>query len=1028
MQTEPSRPDPGPNQNRAQDQALLDFAVSVSPVIFFTAELQDAMVIKFISANVETLIGHRPDLFIARSDYRNKLVHPEDQQHYLDRLRGLRSAEQVSIEYRFKNRDGSYHWYRDELRITKGNSDGPDDIVGCMIDITNEKKQQMERDRRARIVDEALESLPTGITISDSDGKIILCNSAAVKRLGYSRQAAMGRSLEDLWRQAIPDIQKFGDRSLTDSEADFAHILMTHNKASGEPIEIQLKDGTWVLRSWHRTNEGATVSVRTDITKQKVTEIAITEREHHYRTLVEESPLPISLIDLETSEILYRSPATVKMFGLNPSPDKVENVRNYNANPADRDRFNALIKKHGEVKDFEFEAKRTDGSVFWASNTSRLITIDGKHLIYASVKDLTEVKNREKELRQAHEILQDAIEALPEGIVIWDQNDQFVTCNKRYLEINRISAKALKPGVTWRQFIYAGAKLGQYADAIGRVDAWVKSRVATRHVGNVAEYQLSDGRWVKTSSHATRQGGRVATRLDVTERKKMEDNLRESENLIRRILEACPLPLSMSRLSDGQYIYVSPANVDLLGIGRQGGPTSVADTFIDPEDLVLYIDKLKKSGGVDGLEVQCIRADGTPFWAAMSSRLITYKNQEVIVSSLYDLTERRASEAELTRQREALYQSEKLNAFGTLLAGVAHELNNPLSVVSGQALLLLETVEDPRISERAVKIGNAAERCTRIVRTFLAMAREDTREMSSVNLNEVVLSVLEITGYTVRQSNVQITRRLSKDLPRVRGNADQLHQVATNLIVNAQQALDGISAPRQISITTRYNRKTDEIVLRIRDNGPGIPSDIRKNVFDPFFTTKKMGSGTGIGLAVSHQIVESHGGRIDIESPRDGGVSLVVRLPASTPPGDVTQNVAVHSKTPAPCRALVVDDEPDVADLLADILRVDGHNVVTAATGQEALDQLDAMAFDIILSDLRLPGLDGPSLFKIIREQRPELQSKIGFITGDTMSQNIYEFLKSAGRPYIEKPITPDDVRGLLEQLITNADGLKRRH
>jgi signal transduction histidine kinase len=261
----------------------------------------------------------------------------------------------------------------------------------------------------------------------------------------------------------------------------------------------------------------------------------------------------------------------------------------------------------------------------------------------------------------------------------------------------------------------------------------------------------------------------------------------------------------------------------------------------------------------------------------MSSQLIDYKGEEMIVSSIFDLTERNAVAEEMARQRQALYQSEKLSALGSLLASVAHELNNPLSIVVAQSMLLEELASDPDISKRATKISTAADRCARIVKTFLAMARQEPAEYRAVKLNEVVKSALDVTGHALRSSGIEVSSRLASDLPSLQGDADQLTQVVTNLILNAQQAMEGMEGDGWLKITTSHRPRTRELVVKIKDNGPGIGTDVRSRIFEPFFTTKKMEAGTGIGLAICHRIIESHGGTISVEDTRDSGASFAIQ-------------------------------------------------------------------------------------------------------------------------------------------------------
>ena len=321
------------------------------------------------------------------------------------------------------------------------------------------------------------------------------------------------------------------------------------------------------------------------------------------------------------------------------------------------------------------------------------------------------------------------------------------------------------------------------------------------------ETKRQDGRWFKTTAQQTHQGGMVIVREDITERRQMEQSLRDREALVRQVLEACPAFITMNRLKDGIIIYESPAALELLGYETAQIGQSLASRWVNKSDREAFVQRIRSTGAVDDFETRYRKANDEEFWCAISSRLIEYQGEEVLVNHLIDLTERRATEAELNRQREMLHQSEKLSALGELLASVAHELNNPLSVVTGQALRLQQITNDTDITERAAKISNAADRCARIVKTFLAIARQQPGESKTVDLNTIIEATVEVMAYMLRSSGIDVHLNLAKALPPVVGDADQLSQVVINLMLNAQQALEGVPEPRQLTLSSMMSSK-----------------------------------------------------------------------------------------------------------------------------------------------------------------------------------------------------------------------------
>lgn len=509
---------------------------------------------------------------------------------------------------------------------------------------------------------------------------------------------------------------------------------------------------------------------------------------------------------------------------------------------------------------------------------------------------------------------------------------------------------------------------------------------------------------------------------DITDLKRTEESLRESEERFRSIAESHPVPVVIVRIHDGIIVYASPACAHLWGHPVEAIVGShIVSYYTDPAEREAAHNTYLRQGYLDAYEVTYKRADGTAFPAAITTRPITYQGDACAATGIFDLSEQKAAQAELARQREVLHQSEKLNALGSLLAGISHELNNPLSVVVGQALMLTEAATDPAIAERARRIGAAADRCARIVRTFLAMARQEPAQRGEVRLNDVVHATLDITGYMLRSADIAVVTELAPDLPPVWADKDQLAQVLMNLVVNAQQAMLEVQGPRRLEIATEADVARARVRLRVRDTGPGVPRDIRSRIFEPFFTTKPVGSGTGVGLAVSRGIVQAHGGRITLAGGLGPGAAFTVELPMATNKSGLRADSTRNCGNGRACRILVVDDEPEILDVLTDVLSGEGHEVLRAKSGDEALSLIVTAPVDAILTDLRMPGIDGPAFCRVLAERHPELAGRVAFITGDTLGPDLQAFLKDSARPYLEKPFTPGEVRSLVRGLLEQA-------
>jgi PAS domain S-box-containing protein len=379
---------------------------------------------------------------------------------------------------------------------------------------------------------------------------------------------------------------------------------------------------------------------------------------------------------------------------------------------------------------------------------------------------------------------------------------------------------------------------------------------------------------------------------------------------------------------------------------------------------------------------------------------------------------------DLRRVESNLAQAERLSSLGEVVAGVAHELNNPLSGVVGYAELLRRHVTDAGHVRDLERIVESAMRCQKIVFKLLSFARRHPPEKRSHDLNECVRKVLDLKAYHLRSSQITTQVDLADDLPRTSFDFHQIEQVLLNLINNAEQAIASLRHPGTVVVRTGVD--VTGLFVRVEDDGPGVPPPIRERIFDPFFTTKEVGLGTGLGLSVSYGIVREHGGKIEFEPSRfASGASFVVHLPivaAEEPerakePG--TESTAPTATQPlAGRRILVVEDEPVVLELFARVLGEDGAQVTLARDGVEALECLERGAFDLIVADLRMPRVDGRQLYERVAEDHPEMLRRFVFSTGDLVRRETLDFLERMPNRILTKPLAVETVRRVVTQAL----------
>jgi signal transduction histidine kinase len=400
---------------------------------------------------------------------------------------------------------------------------------------------------------------------------------------------------------------------------------------------------------------------------------------------------------------------------------------------------------------------------------------------------------------------------------------------------------------------------------------------------------------------------------------------------------------------------------------------------------------------------------------------MTIANQAALAADNARLYEQvRAQLHELRETQTQLLQAGKLAAIGQLVAGVAHELNNPLAVVMGQANLLTLQSADPMVLRRTEKILESSKRAARIIRELATFARPQPATIGGVDLPQVVERALALRRQALHVRGIGLTYHPEPAAPAIRADEVQLQQVILNLLLNAEYAAaEGARPPH---ITVRLSADGDGVRFAISDSGPGITADVLPRIFEPFFTTKPVGQGTGLGLSICYRIVEAHGGRIWAESPPGEGATFTIVLPACAPPSlaaDASATPARLSDDAIHAHVLVVDDEPDVLETLAALFESLGHRVTTALGGEKGWQRLSApgAAYDLVTLDLKMPDLPGTKIWERLVTTNAALARRVTFITGDTVDPIAQDFVATVGRPVLHKPVDLAQIAELMRMV-----------
>ena len=757
-------------------------------------------------------------------------------------------------------------------------------VVSIMRDITERKKAEdalKESEARFRTV---FEGTGLGIALVDFNGKTLGVNPAFEQMLGYNMEefAEIASSLKYL----------HPEDSMVDAEL---YLEMVKGKREHYTVDKRYirKDGGVI---WGRQNlsvvrsaEGKPkyfIAMVEDITERKKMEEALRQSEERYRELFENANDSIYTHDLAGNFISINKAAELvtgytrdEVIGMNIAriltPESMERARQMIARK---------VSDGGQTR-YELEIVTKDGHKVLLEVNTRLIYEGGKPVGTQGIaRDITERKLIEEALRQSEHNYRVLFEGTIDGMfVTGTETVTIVLANQTAAKMCGFDSAENTIGINPLDLVHPDDRervLGFFMeDALGKGEQEVHEfRVITK-----------DGREIWVSGMGTRieYGGKPAVLSsirDITERKRMDEALRQSEQSYRVFLESThdsiivvdaeTFKITFGNRRASMMFGFDPVLQDAVGM-------NLLD-FIHPEDREIaikgFVEDLYQAERRRRYDVRAKTQDGRELWISALGTRIEFQGKIAVLLSLRDVTKDKQMEEEKRKLEDQIQLAGRLAAVGELAAGVAHELNNPITAIKGYAQLLTKKKElDEPLRKDLETIYRESQRAARITQNLLSFARRHEPEKHLISLNEAIEKTLELQAHPMKLNNIELVVELAPDLPKTLADFHQMQQVFVNIINNAEQAM--IEAHGKGRFVVKTQKVRDMIRISFADNGPGISEENLKRIFDPFFTTKEVGKGTGLGLSICYGLVEAHGGRIYAQSKPQQGATFVVEIP-----------------------------------------------------------------------------------------------------------------------------------------------------
>jgi len=975
------------------------------------------MGIRIVTADRKTLYANQEFLKIFGYEDINEIGAYPLQDHYTpaERARFRTRDEQRSrgepipdnLQVEIMGKDGAIHYI--ETHSSEVLWDGKLQHEVIYKDVTESKLAQEALKLSEQNFRNSMDSSFMGIRIIDIEGHILYSNHAFLDIFGYK---TIDEAITD------PPRKNF----IPASYADF--LSRVEKIKRGEPVpdtmevDVIRKDGA--LRHlqlfykdvfWNGKQQYQTLYY--DLTERKQAEKALKASEEKYSVLIEQSSDGIVLLD--GFSIIFANQKIIEMSGYSQS----EIIGKQFIELVAPEYHELLINSYqrvlapAEPNTLELGIMNKDDKKITADTRALPIMYRNRPATMVIIRDVTDWKKAEEALKASEQNFRNSMDNSIIGIRISDINETNLYANQALLDIfgykNADEIKVNPPQNYYSPQAYADwvvrhekLKRGEPMPKQLEIDI-VRKDGTTRNL----QVSLNEVFWDGKQRYQTLYN-------DITELKLAEKAQRESEAKFRMIVENTRDMIFTINLRR-EYVYVSPSFHTMLGYKPDELVGKPFISLVHPDDVAIIEKEVQlstMSGYKNSGDAEYRIRNAAGEWRWIVSRGTRFSdisgNFLYFIGIARDITEQKQAEQEKRRLEEKAQITSRLAAVGEMAAGIAHEINNPLTGVLGFAELIMEKDDIPDdIRENLMMIADGSQRVANIVKRLLTFARQSKPVKTLANLNELIETTLKLREYVLKTNSINVVTRFDPELPWSVIDPGQLQQVFLNLIVNAEQAMKKAHGRGTLTITTE---KLDNMLrLSFQDDGPGITKENMRHVFEPFFTTKAPGEGTGLGLSLSRSIVLEHDGEMSVESEVGKGATFIVELPmvealsaeeeTATPTPEVKPLAAQNNKI------LVVDDEPTIRELLEKVLTRMGHKVDVTADAGTAMDKIYAgEAYDLIITDVRMPGMNGIELYSRILEKSPEMKNRTIFITGDVMGIDIRTFLIQNKLPYIAKP------------------------